>query len=100
MSGVRRPRMRQTVLRLSMRVWDAPTRLFHWAIVLLIALSYFSIHYDHIALHLLSGYTLLALMLFRIVWGFVGSETSRFSHFLRSPARGISPFGAFRPPGG
>ena len=52
MSGVRRPRMRQTVLRLSMRVWDAPTRLFHWAVVLLIALSYFSIHYDHIALHL------------------------------------------------
>jgi cytochrome b len=89
MSGVRRPRMRQTVLRLSMRVWDAPTRLFHWAIVLLIAFSYVSIHYDHIAWHLISGYTLLALMLFRIVWGFVGSETSRFSQFLRSPIEGF-----------
>ena len=89
MSGVRRPRMRQTVLRLSMRVWDAPTRLFHWAIVLLIALSYVSIKYDNISLHLLSGYTILALMLFRLAWGFVGSETSRFSQFLRSPLEGF-----------
>ncbi len=89
MSGVRRPRARQTVLRLSMRVWDAPTRLFHWAVVVLLAFSYLSIHYDHIALHLLSGYTLLALMLFRIAWGFIGSETSRFSHFLRSPLEGF-----------
>ena len=89
MSGVRRPRVRQTVLRLSMRVWDAPTRLFHWAIVLLIAFSYLSIHYDHVALHLISGYTLLALMLFRIAWGFIGSETSRFSQFLRSPVEGF-----------
>ncbi|WP_158742247.1 cytochrome b/b6 domain-containing protein [Acidisphaera sp. L21] len=85
MSGVRRPRVRQTALRLSMRVWDAPTRLFHWAIVLLIATSYFSIRYDKIALHLLSGYTLMTLLLFRLAWGFVGSETSRFRQFLRSP---------------
>ena len=85
MSGVRRPRARQTVLRLSMRVWDAPTRLFHWAVVLLIATSYFSIRYDRIELHLLSGYALLTLLLFRLAWGFVGSETSRFSQFLRSP---------------
>ena len=85
MSGVRSRRSRQTALRLSMRVWDAPTRLFHVAIVVLIASSYFSIRFDRIDLHLLSGYTLLTLLLFRLAWGFVGSETSRFGQFLRSP---------------
>ncbi len=89
MSGVRRPRARQTVLRLSMKVWDAPTRLFHWAVVLLIACSYFSIEYGRIRLHFLSGYALLALLLFRLAWGFVGSETSRFSQFMRSPVEGF-----------
>ena len=89
MSGVRRPRARQTVLRLSMKVWDAPTRLFHWAVVVLIACSYASIRYDRLDLHFLSGYTLLTLLLFRLAWGFVGSETSRFSQFLRSPVEGL-----------
>ncbi len=77
------------MLRLSMRVWDAPTRLFHWAVVLLIATSYLSIRFDRIDLHLLSGYTMLALLLFRLAWGFVGSETSRFSQFLRSPVEAV-----------
>ena len=84
------------MLRVSMKVWDAPTRLFHWALVLLIALSYFTIKYASGAnivfltnLHKLSGYTLLTLLLFRLAWGFVGSETSRFSHFLRSPLEGL-----------
>ena len=72
-----------------MRVWDAPTRLFHWAVVLLIATSYLTIRYNRIEWHLLSGYTLLALLLFRLAWGFVGSETSRFSQFLRSPAAAL-----------
>ena len=70
---------------LMMRVWDAPTRLFHWAIVLLILFSYVSIQKSWIELHFLSGYTILALLLFRLVWGFVGSETSRFRNFLRNP---------------
>ena len=98
MSGVRRPRARQTVLRLSMKVWDAPTRLFHWAVVVLIACSYFSIHYDRIDLHFLSGYALLTLLLFRLAWGFVGSETSRFSQFVRSPIAGFSHLRGFLKP--
>ena len=89
MSGVRRGRTRQTVLRLSMKVWDAPTRLFHWAVVVLIACSYVSVQYDRLDLHFLSGYALLTLLLFRLAWGFVGSETSRFSQFLRSPLAGF-----------
>lgn len=89
MSGARRSRPRKTAIRLSIRVWDAPTRLFHWAVTLLVITSYVSIRSGHTQLHLLSGYTMLTLLLFRLVWGFVGSETSRFSQFLRSPAEGF-----------
>jgi cytochrome b len=72
-----------------MKVWDVPTRLFHWAIVLLIATSYASVETGRLGLHLLSGYAMLSLLLFRLAWGFVGSETSRFSQFLRSPLAGF-----------
>jgi cytochrome b len=74
---------------LLMRVWDAPTRLFHWAIVLLVAFSYVSIKKDWIQLHFLSGYTILTLLLFRLVWGFIGSDTARFGNFLHSPIAGL-----------
>ncbi len=71
------------------RVWDAPIRLFHWAIVLLVALSWISQYYDWMQLHFLSGYTLLAALLFRLVWGLIGSDTARFSRFLRSPLEAL-----------
>lgn len=74
---------------LMMRVWDAPTRLFHWAIVVLIAISYFSMKFDYVQVHYLSGYTVLTLLLFRLGWGIFGSETSRFRQFLRSPVAGV-----------
>lgn len=73
------------VPNLMMRVWDAPTRLFHWAIVVLIVVSYVAIKRDNLPLHLLSGFAMLTLLLFRLVWGFVGSDTARFRRFLRSP---------------
>ena len=78
-----------------MRVWDAPTRLFHWAIVLLMAFSYLSALREWNQLHFIFGYTVLALLLFRLVWGFVGSETSRFRQFLRSPLVGLRYLAAF-----
>jgi cytochrome b len=96
MSGIRRGNMRQTVLRLSMRVWDAPTRLFHWAIVLLVATSYVSIQKSWMQVHFLSGYAMLTLLLFRVAWGFIGSDTARFGRFLKSPAavvRSLAKFG-------
>lgn len=77
------------VPNLLMRVWDAPTRLFHWLLVLLVAFSYVSVQKDWIELHFLSGYTILTLLLFRLVWGFVGSDTSRFGNFLRNPLEGL-----------
>lgn len=69
------------------RVWDAPTRLFHWIIVCLMAVSWFTAEKGFIKVHLWSGLTLLTLLIFRIVWGFVGSTTARFSDFLHSPPR-------------
>jgi cytochrome b len=69
-----------------MRVWDLPTRLFHWAIVLLVVASYISVQLGNMRLHFLSGYAVLTLLLFRLAWGFAGSDTSRFSRFLKSPA--------------
>ncbi len=83
-----RPGMRQG-MRLPMRVWDAPVRLFHWAIVLLVAALYASIGAGAMRLHLLAGYAVLALLLFRLVWGLVGSETARFSMLLRNPLAGL-----------
>ena len=78
-----------------MRVWDAPTRLFHWAIVVLMTFSYVCAMREWNQLHFLSGYTVLALLLFRVAWGFIGSETSRFRQFLRSPAAGLAHLAAF-----
>ena len=67
-------------------VWDLPVRLFHWSIVALIGLSWWSAENGADRIHFWSGYTLLALLIFRILWGFAGSSTARFSSFVRGPA--------------
>lgn len=69
------------------RIWDLPVRLFHWALVVLLCVSYFSGRAggDWMKLHFWSGYAILTLLLFRIAWGFVGSTTARFSHFVKGP---------------
>jgi cytochrome b len=68
-------------------VWDIPTRLFHWSVVLLLCISWVSADQGYMRIHLASGLTLLALLLFRIGWGVVGSTTARFSSFLHPPRR-------------
>jgi cytochrome b len=72
----------------TVRVWDLPVRLFHWALVMLLVISYFSGRAggDWMNLHFWSGYAILTLLLFRIAWGFLGSTTARFSHFVKGPA--------------
>ncbi|HVM22324.1 MAG TPA: cytochrome b/b6 domain-containing protein [Sphingomicrobium sp.] len=67
-------------------VWDLPTRLFHWGVVLLIGLSYWSAKNAFEPWHFWSGYAILFLLLFRILWGFFGSSTARFANFVRGPA--------------
>ncbi len=66
-------------------VWDIPVRLFHWILVLLIAFSWLSNKMDWMTWHMYSGYTILTLVLFRILWGFVGSTHARFSDFICGP---------------
>jgi cytochrome b len=70
------------------RIWDWPTRAFHWAIVLLIPAMWWTAENDRIALHMQLGLVMLALVLFRIIWGLIGSSTARFGNFLKSP-RGV-----------
>ncbi len=71
-----------------MRVWDLPTRLFHWALVVLVALQFATAEFHWLSMqwHFYFGYATLALLLFRVAWGFAGSQTSRFSDFVRGPA--------------
>ncbi|ABI61237.1 cytochrome b/b6 domain-containing protein [Granulibacter bethesdensis] len=76
-------------IRLSMRVWDAPLRLFHGASTLLAALLALSWVEGWPDIHRWTAETLLLLLLFRLGWGFAGSETSRFSAFLVAPLSGV-----------
>lgn len=67
------------------RLWDLPTRAVHWAIVALIAASWFTAETGRMNLHRYSGYTVLALLVFRIFWGFAGGSTARFAQFVKGP---------------
>jgi len=72
----------------AVRVWDIPTRVFHWLLVALILFSFITGEIGGTAMqyHEWSGFTILVLVVFRIVWGFVGGEQSRFAAFVRGPA--------------
>ena len=69
------------------KVWDLPTRLFHWALVALVAVSFVTGKTGGTAMeyHEWSGVAVLVLLLFRIVWGVVGGRESRFKAFLKGP---------------
>ncbi|MFO1218865.1 MAG: cytochrome b/b6 domain-containing protein [Burkholderiaceae bacterium] len=70
------------------RVWDLPTRLFHWLLALAVAAQIVTGHVGGAAMtwHFRIGYCVFALVGFRIVWGLVGGRWSRFSSFLYAPA--------------
>lgn len=70
------------------RVWDLPTRLFHWALVVCVAGAFVSAQIGGNAMvwHGRCGLAVLGLLVFRIVWGFVGSTYARFAQFVRGPA--------------
>lgn len=71
-------------------VWDLPTRLFHWALVILVAISWWTGENERFEWHFWSGYAILTLLIFRLVWGFVGSSTARFADFVRGPMAGVA----------
>jgi len=67
------------------RVWDGPTRIAHWLMASLFGLSWWTGKTGRLDWHRWSGYVLLGVLVFRILWGFFGSSTARFSQFLRGP---------------
>jgi len=69
-------------------IWDLPTRLFHWLLLALVVLQYATGEYHLLDMrwHLWLGYVTLALVMFRVLWGFFGSQTSRFADFVRGPS--------------
>lgn len=66
------------------RLWDGPVRLVHWLLVGLTGFSWWASD-DHLDWHQWSGYAIVALVLFRIYWGFAASGAARFSSFVRGP---------------
>jgi len=73
------------------RVWDVPVRVCHWLMALFVVVSWWTAETKRMDWHQYSGYALLALVSFRIYWGFFGSSTARFSEFVRGP-RGVASY--------
>ncbi len=82
------------------KIWDIGIRLFHWSLVLLIPLLWFLVeeaeaitewasergaYFDAMRWHARLGYIVLGLLVFRVLWGVVGSDTARFAQFVREP---------------
>ncbi len=65
------------------RIWDRPTRIFHWVLAVLVVVCYLSGRNGHFDIHIPAGQALLVLVFARVLWGFAGSEPSRFRAFVR-----------------
>lgn len=72
----------------TVRVWDLFVRLFHWLLVVAFVVAYAS-EDDYLDIHTGAGYTVLALLALRLVWGFVGTRYARFSDFVRPPGQAL-----------
>jgi len=72
----------------TIKVWDPLVRIFHWSLVACFATAYLTGEEDG-SLHVYAGYAVIGLVLFRILWGFVGSSHARFKDFVFSPGKVI-----------
>ncbi len=92
----------------SLRVWDLPVRLFHWSLLAGLVALYVTQALGRMELHARVGEAVLALVLFRLLWGLMGSQTARFRDFVgggrtalaylrqgRSPSAGHNPLGGW-----
>jgi cytochrome b len=71
------------------KVWDPLVRIFHWALVLAFFTAYLT-EDEWLTLHVWAGYTVLGLIGFRILWGFIGPRHARFSDFVYAPSETLS----------
>jgi cytochrome b len=73
------------------RVWDLPLRVFHWALAASFAGAYLVSESERLRqVHVMFGYTVLGLIAFRLIWGFVGTRYSQFRSFLFGPRAALS----------
>lgn len=85
------------------KVWDLPTRIFHWALVIAMVVCIYTSYnftgfynfgpigsYSAMAIHQYSGVLILALLIFRLIWGIVGATTARFANFVKGPQQIIN----------
>ena len=76
-------------------VWDIPTRVFHWSLVLCFVIAYLTSESERWQIwHVTAGYTFGLLLLFRLIWGVVGTRYARFSNFVQSPKAVIAYMGS------
>jgi cytochrome b len=73
----------------TVKVWDIPLRIFHWLLVTAFVVAYLS-EDDFLDLHVWAGYTVVGLLFFRLVWGFIGNEYAQFKNFVCSPIVSIA----------
>ncbi len=71
------------------KVWDLPIRVFHWLLVAGFFVAYLT-EDELLNVHVWAGYLVLGLLVFRLIWGFVGSQYARFSSFLCSPVKSFT----------
>jgi cytochrome b len=71
------------------KVWDLPLRIFHWLLVAGFFIAYLT-EDDLLTVHVWAGYLVTGLLVFRLIWGFIGNQYARFSNFLCSPAKSIA----------
>jgi cytochrome b len=81
---------RQDADTASVRVWDLPVRICHWSFVALLPVLWWTAENSEMGWHMRAGTLLLALVMFRILWGFVGSSTARFTSFVKGPGAVIT----------
>ncbi len=66
-------------------VWDLPTRVFHWLLVLTIIGSYTTAKLDLMPWHKALGFLMIGLLIFRVLWGLIGPRHARFGNFIKGP---------------
>lgn len=81
------------------RVWDLPTRVFHWSLVALVIAMVWTGWQGKLDLHMTLGQIVLSLVLFRLIWGFAGNRYARFAAFIASPMACLRYLGSLFGPG-